>query len=113
MSGEPNLPESVQIPAWLRRYLEATIPAESQADAPPPAAAIVPPPPPYVDNFSKICKDFYVMGGKPFWGTETFVEARNWLKETEDLFGIFEVDDRRKIQLAIWQLKDEASSWRK
>ena len=28
------------------------------------------------------------MGGKDFKGTESFVEARNWLKETEDLFVI-------------------------
>ena len=39
------------------------------------------------------------------------MEARNWLKETEDLFVIFEVEDRRKIQLAAWLLKDEASFW--
>ena len=51
------------------------------------------------------------MRGKPFHGTMTFVEARNWLKETEDLFVIFELEDRRKIQLAAWLLKDEASFW--
>ena len=51
------------------------------------------------------------MGGKPCHGTEIFVEARNWLKETEDLFVIFEVEDRRKIQLAVSLLKDEASFW--
>ena len=51
------------------------------------------------------------MGGKDFKGTESFVEARNWLKETEDLFVIFEVDDRQKVRLAVWLLKDEASYW--
>ena len=51
------------------------------------------------------------MGGKPFHGTETFVEARNWLKAVEELFGIFEVDDGRKVQLAAWLMKDEASFW--
>mgnify|MGYP002587432433 FL=1 len=51
------------------------------------------------------------MGGKDFYGTESFVGARNWLKETEDLFVIFGVDDRQKIQLAVWLLKDEASYW--
>ena len=51
------------------------------------------------------------MGGKNFNGTESFVEARHWLKETEDLFVIFEVDDRQKIQLAVRLLKDEASYW--
>ena len=49
------------------------------------------------------------MGGKDFHGTESFVAARNWLKETEDLFVIFEVEDRQKVQLAVWLLKGEAS----
>ena len=39
------------------------------------------------------------------------MEARNWLKETEDLFVIFEVDERQKLQLVVWLLKDEASFW--
>ena len=51
------------------------------------------------------------MGGKNFIGTETFVEARNWLKETEDLFAIFDIEDRRKVLLAVWLLKEEASYW--
>ena len=51
------------------------------------------------------------MGGKDFHGTESFVAARNWLKETEDLFVIFEVEDRQKVQLAVWLLKGEASYW--
>ena len=42
---------------------------------------------------------------------ETFVEARNWLKEVEELFRIFEVEDGRKVQLAAWLMKDEASFW--
>ena len=51
------------------------------------------------------------MGGKPFHGLETFVEAQNWLKEVEDLFGIFEIEDGRKVQLAAWLMKDEPSFW--
>ena len=51
------------------------------------------------------------MGGKNFVGTETFVEARNWLKETEDLFVIFDMEDHRKVQLAAWLLKEEAAFW--
>ena len=51
------------------------------------------------------------MGGKDIHGTESFVVARNWLKETEDLFVIFEVEDRQKVQLAVWLLKGEASYW--
>ena len=85
MSGEHNIPEGVTIPGWFHRYLDATAPAGGQADDPPPAAPVVHPPP-HVDNFSKICKDLCAMGVKPFRGTETFVEARNWLKEMEDLF---------------------------
>ena len=112
MFGEPYIPEGVTIPGWFRRYLEATAPAGDQADVPPLVAPVVPPPPPpRANNFSKICKYFCVMGGKPFRGTETFVEARNWLKETEDLFVIFEVEDQWEIQLGAWLLKDEALFW--
>ena len=90
--------------------MEAKAPAEGQRDVPPPAAPVIPPPPPpKADNFAKICKDFRAMGGRPLHWNETSVEARNWFKDTEDLFIIFEVEDRRKIQLAAWLLKDEAS----
>ena len=111
MSGNLNLPEGVPIPGWFRRYLEARANDAGPADIPPPAAAIPlpPPPPPRGNAFAKMCRDFKAMGGKDFYGTESFVVARNWLKETKDLFVIFEVDDRHKIQLAVWLLKDEAS----
>ena len=110
MSGNLNLPKGVPIPGWFRRYLEARANDAGPADIPPPATAIPPPhTPPRAIAFSKICKDFRAMGGKDFKGTESFIEARNWLKETEDLFVIFEVDDRQKVQLAVWLLKDEAS----
>ena len=51
------------------------------------------------------------MGGKTFQGTETFVEAGDWLKETEELLDIFEVEDGRKVRLAAWLMKGEASFW--
>ena len=115
MSGEPNIPnipEGVTIPGWFRRYLEATTPIEGQRNVPPPAAPVIPPPPPpRADNSAKIWKEFRAMEGKPFHGNETFTEARNCLKETEDLFVIFKVEDRRKIQLTAWLLKEEASFW--
>ena len=81
------------MPAWFRRYLEARATAAGPANVPPPPspAAVAP----RVDAFAKICKDFRAMGGKFFKGTEMFVEARNWLKETEELFAIFEVDYMR------------------
>ena len=107
-----NLPEGVPIPGWFRRYLEARANGAGPADIPPPPppVATVPPPPPGT-AFAKICKDFIGMGGKNFVGTETFVEARNWLKETEDLFVIFDMEDHRKVQLAAWLLKEEAAFW--
>ena len=103
MSRNLKFPEGLPIPGWFRRYLEARA-----NDAGP---ANDPPPPPRAIAFSKICRDFRAMGGKDFKGTESFVGARNWLKETEDLFVIIEVDDRQKVQLAVWLLKDEASYW--
>merc|ERR1712080_80021 len=112
MSDDLNLSEGVPIPGWFRRYLEARATAASPANVPPPPAPPVPPPPPpRVDTFAKICKDFRAMGRKPFHGSETFVEAQNWLKEVEELFGIFEVEYGRKVQLAAWLMKDEASFW--
>ena len=118
MSQELNLPEGVPIPGWFRRFLEAratqpgpTIPPPPAEGNHPAAAAPFPPPPPRGNTFAKICKDFKAMGGKDFHGTESFVAARNWLKETEDLFIIFEVEDRQKVQLAVWLLKGEASYW--
>ena len=51
------------------------------------------------------------MEGKPLYGTEMFLKARNWLKKTEDLFVIIEVEDSRKVQLAACLLKNEASFW--
>ena len=111
MSGDLKLPEGMPVPGWFRRYLEARANDAGPADIPPPPAAAVPPPPPCANAFSKICIDFRAMGGKNFNGNESFVEARNWLKEIEDLFDIFEVDYRKKIQLAVWLLKNEASYW--
>ena len=102
MSGILEIPEGITIPGWLRRYLENRATTAGPAN---------PPPPLRVDNFAKICKDFRAMGGKPFHGSETFVEARKWLKEVEELFGIFEVEDGRMVQLAAWLMKDEASFW--
>ena len=110
MSGDLNLPEGVPIPGWFRRCLEARANGAGPVDIPPPTVAAVPPPP-RGNKFAKTCRDFKAMGGNDFYGTESFVVARNWLKETEDLFVIFEVDDMKKIQLVVWLLKDEASYW--
>ena len=112
------------VPGWFRRYLEVRANEAGLANLPPPAAAIPPPPPPVAEippppppppprgnAFAKTCRDFKAMGGKDFHGTESFVAARNWLKETEDLFVIFEVEDRQKVRLAVWLLKGEASYW--
>ena len=104
-----NLPEGIPVPEWIRRYLEARANDTGPAyiPSPPPPMVAVPPPP--GTAFVKICKDFKAMGGKNFVGTETFVEARNWLKETEDLFIIFDMEDHRKVQLTAWLLKEEGA----
>ena len=77
MSGVLNLPEGVQIPGWFRRYLEARANDAGPADIPPPPMAVVPPPPPRGNAFAKTCRDFKTMGVKDFYGTESFVVARN------------------------------------
>ena len=58
-----------------------------------------------MDNFAKVCKEFKAIGGKPFLGSETFVEARDWLKEVEELLDIFEVEEGKKVKLAAWLMK--------
>ena len=77
MAEDLNLPEGVTIPEWYRRLLEARA-AAGPANVPPPLVAPAPPPPPpRADTFAKTCKEFKDMGGKPFQGSETFVEARD------------------------------------
>ena len=79
MDEDLNFPEGVTIPVWYRRLMEARATAAGPANVPPPTVA---PdlPPPRTDTFAKTCKEFKAMGGKPFQGSETFVEARDWLK---------------------------------
>ena len=110
MAEDLNLPDGVTISGWYRRLLEARA-AAGPANVPPPPVAPIPPPPPRVDTFAKTCKEFKAMGGKPFQGSETFVEARDWLKEVEELLEIFEVEEGRKVKLAAWLMKGEASFW--
>ena len=119
MSDNPILPEGVTIPDWFRRYLEVTAPVPGVSNVVFPVKAAVPPPPSVADvpllpqppqaDFAETCKNFKMMGGKNFSGTETFVEARNWLKETENLLATFDIGDRRKVLLAVWLLKEEAA----
>ena len=114
MSGASDIPEGVNVPGWFRRYLEvraASGGAETAAPTPPPPVAAVPAPPHVAFNFSTLCKDFTDLGGKPFMGTETYVEARAWLRETERIFGLIGLEDARRVQLAAWQLKGEAAFW--
>ena len=121
MADRFNITEGVQVPVWFQRFMEARANEAGPANIPPPSpvanispppVAEVPPPPQHPqEDFAKLCKDFKAMGCKNFVGTETSVEARNWLKETEDLFAIFDIEDRRKVLLAVWLLKGEAAYW--
>ena len=79
------IPEGIPVPLWFRRYVEARANGAGPANTftPPPVPEVPPPPPQHQQaDFAKICKDFKAMGGKNFVGTETYVEARNWLRET-------------------------------
>ena len=132
MADNFAIPVGVHVPVWYRRLLEARATEAGPADVPPPPPPVVNvPPPPVADvppppvaevplppspqhpqtDFAEICQDFKAMGCKNFFGTETFVEARNWLKETEDLLATFDIGDRRKFSLAVWLLKEEAARW--
>ena len=67
----------VEIPAWLRQCME-TIAQNGQAAA----ANVVPP----AIDFPKLCKDFRNLGGKPYLGTESFVETRTWIQVCDRIF---------------------------
>ena len=110
MAEDLNIPEGLVIPLWYRRLQEARAAAAGPANATTPETT-APPPQPRVDNFAKVCKEFKAIGGKPFLGSETFVEARDWLKEVEELLDIFEVEEGKKVKLAAWLMKGEASFW--
>ena len=113
MAEDLNFPEGVTVPVWYKRLMEARATTAGPANIPPPTVApdLPPPPPPRTDTFAKTCKEFKAMGGKPFQGSETFVEARDWLKETEELIDIFEMEEGKKVKLAAWLMKGEASFW--
>ena len=102
MAEDLFLPDSVAVPVWYRRLLEARAAAAGPANVPPPPVALVSP---RTDTFAMTCRKFKAMGGKPFVG------ARDWLNETEELMEILEVEEGKKVRLAAWLMEGEASFW--
>ena len=95
--------EEMEIPAWLRQCME-TIAQNGQ-----PAAAHVLPPP--AVDFSKLCKDFRNLGGKPYLGTESFVETQTWIRVCDRIFRDMDLDGNMRRRIASRNLEGKALGW--
>ena len=52
----------------------------------------VPSHPPTTD-FTKLCKDFTILVGKPYVGTEPYVNSKSWIYICEAIFGLMGLGD--------------------
>ena len=62
-------------------------------------------------RFSTLSKEYTQLGGVKFTGSESIIEAQQWLKSLERIFTGLEITDAQKRQLAAWQLQDAAQDW--
>ena len=62
-------------------------------------------------RFHQLCKEYTALGGTKFTGTETIIEAQQWLKQLERIFANLELTDPQKYRLAAWQLQSSAYDW--
>ena len=62
-------------------------------------------------RFSTLSKEYTRLGGVKFTGSESIIEAQQWLKSLERIFTGLEITDAQKRQLAAWQLQDAAQDW--
>ena len=74
----------------------------ADAPAPPPAAPV---------RFTKLCKDYTELDGTKFTGSETIIEAQQWLRDLERIFSCLEITNAQQRQLAAWQMKGAALNW--
>ena len=61
--------------------------------------------------FTVLCKELSQLGGTPFTGSQTIIEAQQWLQSLERIFTGLDITDAQKRQLAAWQLHDSALDW--
>lgn len=62
-------------------------------------------------NLADLYKNFLRLGGKPFTGKETIVEAQAWIRSCEKIFRGLKLQDDQKRLIASWQLQREALAW--
>ena len=62
-------------------------------------------------DLAALYRNFSSLGGKPFKGTETVVEAQAWIRSCERIFRGLNLDDQQKRFLASWQLQEGALIW--
>ena len=62
-------------------------------------------------RFTVLRKEFSQLGGTPFTGSESIIEAQQWLRSHERIFTGLEITNAQKRQLAAWQLQEAAQDW--
>lgn len=76
-----------------RRKDEVVVPVESQI------------------NLATFCVNYTRVGGKPFKGVESILEAQIWLRTCGKIFNGLKIEDEQRRFLASWQLQERAWSW--
>ena len=62
-------------------------------------------------DFTKLCKDYTNLGGKPFHGTESATDVQDWLDSCDCIFDDLGLEDAMKRRLASRQLQGRAMNW--
>ena len=62
-------------------------------------------------NLADLYKNFSRLGGKPFTGKETIMEAQAWIRSCEKIFKGLKLQDDQMRLIATWQLQGEALAW--
>ena len=62
-------------------------------------------------DLAVLYRNFSSLGGKPFKGTKSVIEAQAWIHSCERIFRGLNLDDQQKRFLASWQLQEGALVW--
>ena len=62
-------------------------------------------------DLAELYKKFEKLGGKPFIGKESIIDAQAWVRSCEKIFKGLKLQDEQKRLIASWQLQGEASAW--
>ena len=98
-----------EAPAWFQRFVAAANGPNGPNAAVPNGAPVLPAP--IIVDFPKLCKDFRGLGGKPYLGTESFVETQTWIRVCDRIFRDLGLVGNVRRLIASRHLEGEALSW--